>query len=486
MTKSVPAGVSPVQSQLESKVDEEAIQRVFEKQRKRAIELRTTTAETRIEKIEKLRDAVLAHRDEIYAACAADFRKPEPEVDIGEVMPIVAEANATIRHLPGWMKPVSVRPTMAMLGTKAKILRQPLGVTLIVAPWNYPVNLALSPLITAIAAGNTAIVKPSEMTPHASALVRKIVEECFDEDEVAVFEGDAAVAQALLELPLDHIFFTGSPAIGKVVMAAAAKHLTKVTLELGGKSPTIVDRSADIKHTAKSIAFGKWTNNGQTCIAPDYVYVHEDVKDALVAEIGKVLGKAYGGDAASSPDYARIVNDRHHGRLASMLQEALDKGAKVETGGQVRGDGENFIAPTVLTNVDRDGRIMNEEIFGPLLPIITYGDIGEAIRYVNANPKPLALYVYAKDRNVIDRVLTETSSGDACINTSVVHYLHLNVPFGGVNNSGLGKSHGLHGFLAFSHERSVVEDKFSSSLMMAPPYTNSVKKMIKAAIRWFT
>lgn len=466
---------------------ESDIQRVFAKQKAYALELRTSTAAERIAKLKKLRDGLLARQEEIYKACYNDFRKPETEVDLAEIFAVVSEANHAIKKLKKWMKPVKVMPTKSTFGTRSHVKYEPMGVNLIIAPWNYPINLTLSPLVSAIAAGNTAILKPSEMTPHCSALVRDMINDLFDEKEVAVFEGDVDVSTALLALPFDHIFFTGSPAVGKIVMAAAAKHLTKVTLELGGKSPVIIDKNADIKNAAKSIAFGKYANNGQTCIAPDYIYVHEDVKDQFVAEHAKVVQESYGSNAdeqANTPDYSRIVNDRHHARVQGILDDARATGAKVEFGGDVR-DG-NYISPTALTNIDKSSRIMKEEIFGPLLPILTYKDVSEAIEHINSDEKPLALYVYTNNQKFARHVLNNTSSGDACINTCMVQYLHGNLPFGGVNNSGIGKAHGIYGFRTFSHERAVVRDLFSSTLMMAPPYNRFVKLLVKFAVKFMS
>ncbi len=465
------------------------IERVFAKQQAYALKLRSSTAAERIAKIKKLRDAVLARREDIYKACYDDFKKPEAEVDIGEIFAIVGEANHAIKSLRQWMKPVRVMPTKATLGTRSYIRYEPMGVNLIIAPWNYPINLTIAPLISAIAAGNTAILKPSEMTPYTSRLMKEIITELFDEQEVALFEGGVDTTTALLELPFDHIFFTGSPAVGKIVMAAAAKHLTKVTLELGGKSPTIIDKHVNVKNAAKSIAFCKFANNGQTCIAPDYVYVHEDVKAEFLAAISEHLKNTYGATTEAqeaSPDYARIVNERHHERVKGILDDSVEKGATISVGGGIKGDGENFVAPTVLSVEGTDSRIMQEEIFGPLLPVLGYTDTSEVIDYINANPKPLALYVYTKDQKFAQRVISETSSGDVCINTALVQYLHGNLPFGGVNNSGIGKAHGIYGFRTFSHERSVVRDIFASTLMMAPPYNNFVKRLIKFAIRFFT
>ncbi|WP_420467283.1 aldehyde dehydrogenase family protein [Panacagrimonas sp.] len=459
--------------------NEAEIRKVFERQRDTAIRLRTSTRQERLVKITRLRDAVLAHRQAIRDAAFQDFRKPPAEVDLTEVMPIVMEANDARRHLGKWMKPKGVWPTQMMFGTKGYVQYEPKGRTLIISPWNYPVNLTFGPLVSAIAAGNTSILKPSEMTPHLSAVMVKIVREIFSEDEVAIFEGEADVSTLLLSLPFDHIFFTGSPAIGKVVMAAAAKHLTSVTLELGGKSPTIVDESADLKLAAQTIAWGKYTNNGQTCIAPDHVYVHAAVKDEFVRLVKEYIAKAYGegGAAQQSPALARVVNLRHTQRINALLQDAKAKGAKVLSGDAVD-EKDCFIAPTLLTDIPRDARIMQEEIFGPLLPIISFSNLDQVIGEINAMEKPLALYVWSRNQRNIEAVMQRTSSGGACINHAVVHFLHGNLPFGGVNNSGIGSAHGEYGFKAFSHERAVVRTRVLLARMFFLPHKSWTQKII--------
>lgn len=385
------------------------------------------------------------------------------------------------------MKPTRVRPTAAMIGTKSKILYEPKGVTLIISPWNYPFNLSFGPMIWSIAAGNTVILKPSEMTPAMSAVIQEIVEQAFDSREVCVFQGDAEVASYLTKQPFNHIYFTGSPAVGKQVMAAAAKNLASVTLELGGKSPVIVDQSADLNKAAKSICFGKLVNNGQTCIAPDYVYVHSSVKDKLMSAMLKAIESLYGPlpKIASNPDYCRVVNQSHYQRIKSLLDNAEEQGAKIFFGGETN-DQQRFIAPTLLTDIPPESDIMQQEIFGPLLPVMEFEDIATVIDQVNNNPKPLALYVFSADDALTNRVLQQTSAGDSAINATVIHAIHQNLPFGGVNNSGMGKSGGVWGFQAFSHQRSVVEDKLGLSALLSPPYTAKVKRLIRAALKFLS
>ncbi len=464
------------------------IERVFALQQARALELRTSDAAERIARIRRLRDAVLARREDIYAALQADFAKPEAEADLGEIMVVVQEANHAIRHLKRWMKPRKVAPTAPLIGTFSEIRYEPKGVTLIIAPWNFPVNLLFGPLVSAIAGGNTAIVKPSELTPNTSALSVEIIRSVFTEDEVAIFEGDAEVSQALLELPFDHCFFTGSPAVGKIVMAACARHLTSVTLELGGKSPVVIDASADIPAAARSLVSGKFQNAGQACIAPDYVLVHESVKEAFLAEFAAQVRRSYGADEAAraaNPDLGRIVNQRHAARIQGLIDDALARGASAVIGGTVDVE-SRYVAPTLLSEVAPDSTILEEEIFGPVLPVIAYRELDEAIRYINARPKPLALYVYSRDDKAIRAVIGRTSSGDAAINTCVVHFVNHNLPFGGANNSGLGKAHGEYGFKAFSHERSVLRDRFALTGLFAAPYTPTVQRLIKLAVRFLS
>jgi len=479
------SGPTTVQSQFQTQVSDLEIRRIFDAQRATSLRLRTSTAAERIAKIRKLRDALMARREELIAAGYADFKKPPAEVELTELLPVVCEANDAMRHIKKWMKATRVWPSRMTFGLKGWVQYEPKGRTLIISPWNYPVNLTFCPLVSAIAAGNTAILKPSEMTPNLSALMVKIVKDIFTEDEVAIFEGDAAVSTTLLSLPFDHIFFTGSPAIGKVVMGAAAKHLTSCTLELGGKSPTIVDATADLKLAAQNILWGKFTNNGQTCIAPDHVYVHASVKDEFVRQCKAVLDATYGADASAqqaSPFLARIVNERHTARIKGLLDDATSRGAKVLTGGAVD-SGDCYIAPTLIENIPADARIMSEEIFGPLLPIVPFSQISEVIDRINADPKPLALYIWSKDDATVEKVLKQTSAGGTCINHTVVHFLHGNLPFGGVNNSGIGRAHGLYGFRDFSHERAVVRTQVMLAKMFFPPYNDKMRKIINLLLK---
>ncbi|MES2075908.1 MAG: aldehyde dehydrogenase family protein [Pseudomonadota bacterium] len=469
----------------DGEADPRLIQQAFAAQRATALRWRGSNAAERIARIKRLRDAMMARREALYAAFAQDYHKPPAEVEATELLPVMEEIRQVLGALKRWMKPRRHWPTTTMLGTYASVQYQPRGRVLIVAPWNYPLSLCFGPLVSALAAGNTVIIKPSEMTPAVSAVLAEIIAAVFPPDEVALFQGSQPTSQALLELPFDHIFFTGSPNVGKLVMAAAARHLTSVTLELGGKSPTIVDQSANLSLAAETIMWGKFLNNGQTCVAPDHVYVHTSVKEAFVAACGNVLAARYGANAAEqkrSPDLTRIVNGRHTQRVAGLLSDALARGAVLRCGGEVDQQ-QCYIAPTLLDQIPPDAAIMQEEIFGPLLPIIAYESLDEVIATINAGPKPLALYVWSKRQAHIDQVLQQTSSGGACVNHCVAHFAHGNLPFGGVNNSGIGNAHGEYGFKTFSHERAVLR---ASPLMLIklffPPYTKNRNLLIRKIV----
>jgi aldehyde dehydrogenase (NAD+) len=463
--------------------------RIFQKQHSYKGQLRQTTTSQRIEKLRSIKNWLFENQALIHKALYNDFRKPAIEVDTTEIYPVKAEIDHTTNHLEQWMKPAKVTTPLALLGSDSYIQYEPKGVTLIMAPWNFPFNLAIVPLISAIAAGCCAIIKPSEITPNTSALIRKMIGELFNEEEIAVVEGDAEVAQELLRMPFDHIFFTGSPQIGKIVMKAAAEHLSSVTLELGGKSPVIVDQTADIADAAGKIAWGKFMNAGQICVSPDYLLVHKTREAALVEALQKAIEKMFAGDTrsiADSPDYARIVNTRHRKRIQNLITDAVQKGAKVAAGGEVKEE-ENYIAPTLLTGVNPYMQIMQEEIFGPVLPIITFEDLAQVTAYINLRDKPLALYIFSQSSKNTEFVLHTTSSGGVCINDCVLHYSNPHLPFGGVNTSGIGKAHGHHGFLDFSNQKAVLKQRtgLTSVKMTYPPYTNKVKRLVKLFVKWF-
>ncbi len=458
----------------------------FDVQRQHASRMALTTADQRIERIRRIKAWIATHETDIQRVMYDDFRKPSAEVMIGELMALYAEIKHTIRHLKGWMKPQRLPTPTALIGTKSHLLHEPKGNVLIIAPWNYPFVLSIRPLVSAIAAGNVAILKPSELTPHTARLIKRMITELFPAEEVAVFEGDAEVSQALLGLPFNHIFFTGSPAVGRVVMAAAAKHLASVTLELGGKSPAIVDESADVKQAAAQLAWGKCINNGQTCIAPDYLLVHQSVKQPFMQAFRDALMTMYSPDGKpieSSDSYARIVNNRHFDRIKKLVEDATGKGATVTLGGTMNAE-QNFIEPTILEDVTDDMRVMQDEIFGPVLPVLTYTNLDDALRIINQRDKPLALYIHSRNKKTTQYILDRTSAGDTVVNDTMLQFGNVELPFGGVNNSGLGKSNGFFSFQEFSNQRGVMQRDFGTMKFIYPPYTDKVKKLIDFIVKY--
>jgi len=461
----------------------EDLRQLFEAQRETARRWRSSRVDERRARIRRLRDAVQARRAEIHEAGARDFHKPPEEVDLDELLPVIGEANETLRRLQRWMRPQRVPASRATPGTRSFVQYEPRGRCLILSPWNYPLNLTLGPLVSALAAGNTAILKPSELTPALSAVVARIVADCFAPEEVAVVQGDAATASALLDLPFDHIFFTGSTRVGRLVMAAAARHLASVTLELGGKSPTIVDASADLDAAARDIAWGKFNNNGQTCVAPDHVYVQETVFERFAQTLCRVLQERYGPLDRPHAQLARLVDAGHTARVAGLLDDARARGAKLLCGGAID-TAQRYVAPTVLAEVPADARLMQEEIFGPLLPLIRYTALDEVIAAIDRQDKPLALYLWSRDAQAIAQVLRETTAGSTAINATVVQFGHAHLPFGGVNQSGQGSAHGFFGFRAFSHERAVLRSHLNFTRAFYPPYTALTRRLLDLLLRW--
>ena len=462
------------------------IQSIFDAQLQNYQAISQSTAAQRIKKLKKLRKSIMSHQNEIREALFKDFRKHPNEVDLTEIYPVTGDIKHTISHLYGWMRKRRVGTPLALMGSSSYVHYESKGVCLIISPWNFPVNLTFGPLVSAIAAGNCVVLKPSEHTPHASAIMAKIVKEVFDEKEVAICTGGVEVAKELLSLPFHHIFFTGAPAIGKIIMSQAAKNLTSVTLELGGKSPTIVDETADVNLAGRRIAWSKFLNNGQICIAPDYIYVHEKNKDALIDAINKNIKKMYGDDVVTSDSYCRIVNDRHFDRIKCYMDDAIERDVNILSGGQVNAD-QDYIAPTLVSNVDDEADLMSEEIFGPVLPIRVYKNNEEVIDAISKRERPLAMYIYSRKRKNINYFINNTRAGGTRINHSAIHFFNNNLPFGGVNNSGIGKAHGEWGFKAFSNERAVLKQwsPLSGIEMMMPPYTGLKEKLIQLSIKYF-
>ena len=414
---------------------------------------------------------------ELLAALRSDFGKPDLEAWLTELAHVRHELAHIQSHLAAWARPERVPLRAVLRPGSATTVAEPLGVALVLAPWNYPVHLLLLPMAYAVAAGNAVVGKPSELAPATSATLARLLPRYLDERTTALVEGDAAVATTLLEERWDHVFYTGNGRIGRVVMAAAARHLTPVTLELGGKSPAIVERSADLAVAARRIVWGKFVNAGQTCVAPDYVLVDEPVAEALLAKLAEAVRSLYGDDPAASPDLARIVDDRHVERLAGLLAGVGPD--RLVTGGRVD-RATRYVAPTVVRTAGGDDPLMHDELFGPILPVITVRDVGAAIAAVRARDKPLALYVFTEDTGVAERVVAETSSGGVCVNGTLVHLAVTDLPFGGVGASGIGAYHGRAGFETFSHRKGVlVRRSHPDPGLMYPPYGRAARWVLR-------
>ncbi len=407
----------------------------------------TLEVKWRLERLGAFEAAVRKWERPLCEALWADLHKSYEEAYLTEVSILLGEIRSHIHNLRKWSRPQRVSTPLKMFPSRSRIVSEPLGTALIIAPWNYPVQLLLTPLVGAISSGCTAVLKPSPYVPNVSKVTRQLIEDTFDDEQVAVIQGNREVNSALLEERWDIIFFTGSPALGRIVMEAAAKNLTPVVLELGGKSPCIVDRDADIKVAAKRIAWGKSLNAGQTCIAPDYLMLHADIKDGFLKELESNFKELLGKDSRRTDHFVRIVNDKAFDRLEGYLKDG-----RVAFGGHTE-RGDRYFGPTVLDGVSPDAPVMREEIFGPVFPVLTFGNLGEVISFVTSREKPLALYYFGSQG---DYVLRHTSSGGACINDTIMHIANGRLPFGGVGNSGLGCYHGKRSFDAFSHYRSVV------------------------------
>jgi aldehyde dehydrogenase (NAD+) len=433
--------------------------------------------ESRRVHLRALRELFVEQEDRLIDALVADVGKPRIEAYTTEIAFTINEIDHTLKHLDAWTKPAKVKVPLTFKPGSATLRPEPLGTVCIIAPWNYPVQLLFAPLVPALAAGNTAVLKPSEVTPSVSALIEELVPRYFSASTVAVVTGAVDETTALLEQRFDHIFYTGNGKVGRVVMRAAAEHLTPVTLELGGKSPAIVAADANIEVAAKRIAWAKFLNAGQTCVAPDYVLVDERVEDALVTALAEAVTSFYGADPRQSNDYARIVNERHHDRLMKLL-EAGGYDATVIGGTGDRGS--RYIAPTVLAGVKPDAAVMDDEIFGPILPILSVTDVDEAIRFVNDREKPLALYVFSSDDDTLEHVVSNTSAGGVTMNHAVLHLAVPDLPFGGVGESGMGSYHGKAGFDTFSHAKAVLNKPTRPDpALMYPPYTGVKQKILR-------
>lgn len=451
---------------------------LFYAQKKNALTLRHSEIYKRVEKLEKLKRIILENREDIKLAIFNDFKKPYSESELTEIHTTIDELNVAIKNTKKWSREKSVRTPIALFGARSFIQYQPKGVVLIMAPWNYPFSMVMHPLIAAISAGNTAIIKPSEKTSHVANVIDALISNNFREDEICVIQGDASTAQELLELPFDHIFFTGNETVGKYVMEKASKHLTPVTLELGGKSPVIVDSSAHLDDCVDKLTWGKFINAGQTCVAPDYCFVDYSLKDEFLLKMKNEIKHKFGNsyeEQKESKSFARIIDQRAYERLNLILKDANISYAP---------NSERFIPPTIIEDATFSSLSMKEEIFGPILPVIFYKDLDEVISYINANAKPLALYIFSKNSKNIKKILNQTTSGGVGINHVILQLANSNLPFGGIGRSGMGSYHGYFGFKTFSHERSVLKQScFTLSHLYFQPYAGKISKFAYKFLR---
>lgn len=449
--------------------------------------LRFTSLFDRKQKLSKIKKWIKANETKIAEAAYNDFKKPQEEVLFSEIKPVLEEIKDASNNLRDWAAEKKVNTPLYLLGSRSKILKEPKGVCLIIAPWNFPFMLSIGPLISAIAAGNCAVLKPSEMTPHMELLIKTMIADLFPPEEITVVTGGIEISKDLLSLKWDHIFFTGSPQVGKIIMKAAAEHLTSVTLELGGKNPVIIDETAKLKDTAEKLIWGKFFNCGQSCISPNYLMVHKSIQNKFISELKNAFLKIYGLDADiySNTAFARIVNENHFKRVKNLIDKTLDQGAELVIGNHTKSE-ENFISPTILNNITTDSEIFQDEIFGPVLPIIPYSNLDDVIKIIQKEEKPLALYIFSSSRKNTNRIINETSSGTIAVNETTVQFIHPNLPFGGVNHSGLGKSHGKYGYDQFTNERSIFTQRrgFTTVKLIHPPYNNFKRFVLKFMTWW--
>ncbi|MCP4180005.1 MAG: aldehyde dehydrogenase family protein [bacterium] len=452
-------------------VTEQEIIEIVLKQHKFYNSLATYSYDYRINELQKLKKGIIKFENQLLAALKDDLGKCEFEAYLTEIGFILHDLSCTIKNLKKWMKPKRVKTPLFMRPASSKIYFTPLGVNLIISPYNYPVGLTFAPLISSIAAGNTSIIKVSELTPNVSRVIQSLIGEVFNSEYIAFIPGEAQETTTLLEQKFNHIFFSGSPRIGSIIMNAAVKHLTPVTLELGGKSPCIVHSDANLNVAVNRIVYGKFINAGQTCVAPDYIMVHQSIKEKFLEKIKQRIINIYGTDASLSPDFGRIVNEQHHSRIVKLIDQD-----KVIIGGQHK-QTDKYIAPTVMQNVTLEDNIMSEEIFGPVLPVLEYCNYNEIFDTVGALPQhPLACYIFTNSKKVQNELISKIQFGGGCVNHCIQHLVNPNLPFGGIGKSGIGSYHGVNGFERFSHKKSILKATtlFDFSLVY-PPYKEKIK-----------
>ena len=459
-------------------MNEQEIRLIVEKQRACFLAGKTLNVDVRVEALKKLYACVKKYEPEIMTALKKDLGKSSAESYMCEVGMVLSELSYMIKHVRSYAKEKTVLTPLAQFHSRSYQKPSPYGVVLVMSPWNYPFLLTMDPLADAIAAGNTVVLKPSAYSPHTTEIVKKIIEECFSPEYVAVVTGGRTENACLLKEHFDYIFFTGSQSVGKEVMRHAAEHLTPVTLELGGKSPCVVEKSADIKLAAKRIVFGKYLNCGQTCVAPDYVYCDPSIKDALVAEIKKQIQKQYGKDPLKNKNYGKIINEKHFARITGLIDPN-----KVVCGGSVN-EVSMQIAPTVMDGVTFEDAVMQEEIFGPVLPIVTYESFDKAIAKINSMAHPLALYIFTNDKATAEKITSRCGFGGGCINDVIIHLATSEMGFGGFGESGMGSYHGKHGFDTFTHYKSIVDKKTWIDLPMRyQPYKKIYDRMVRLFLK---
>lgn len=461
-------------------ITEKQIKELLDKQNEYFIQGNTLSFEFRIEQLKKLRKTIIKYEEELKTALYKDLGKSNFETYTSEIGFVLSSITHTIKHLKKWMKPEKKKTPISLFLSKSMIIKEPYGSVYIIGPYNYPFQLIMEPLIGALSAGNCAVLSPSELTPSVSEVIKEIIKSTFEPEYVSCIDGGIENNTILLNAGFDYIFFTGSVNVGKIVMEAASKNLIPVTLELGGKSPVIIDKNVNLKVVCERILWGKLMNVGQTCVAPDYVFVHNKIKDEFLNEMKAVLYRFYGYNIKGNSDYGRIVNSNHIKRLKNILDR--DKN-HIFIGGTVDEE-QRYIEPTILCPDNFNVASMQEEIFGPILPVFGYDDLSKALSYIRKNPKPLALYIFSNDKKIIKKIINNTSSGGVSINDTISHMINTNLPFGGVGTSGIGSYHGKYSFTTFSHHRSVL--KRSMKIRMAlifPPFTEKKLRMVKKVLK---
>jgi aldehyde dehydrogenase (NAD+) len=469
--------------------DKSEIRRIVELQQRNRQAVRQSTAADRIAKLKALRRWIRDHRPEIREALYQDLRKPADEADLWEMYAVIKEITYAVRHLRRWMKPRRIPRDLFLLNARSSVVYEPKGHVLLIAPWNFPFLLAMGPLVSALSAGNCIILKPSELAPHTSRIIWQMMHELFPPDEISVLEGDKEVAAELLKYPFDHIFFTGGTRIGRMVMQAAAENLSSLTLELGGKCPVIVDASANMRDSVAKIAWGKFSNAGQTCVAPDYVLVAEEISGHFISELVREIDRRYAcreRDPETAFDgMASIVDEKHFRRLQELYDDAVKQGATVVTGGFFE-PRKRCLTPTVLTGIPPQAKIFSEEVFGPILPVLTFSSSREVLDMINRNGHPLGVYVFSRSDEFKRMIMQHSNSGGICFNELVIQFVHSGLPFGGAGKSGFGRAHGYAGFREFSNERSVLKgNKLSPMKLILPPVTPFKQKLIDIVYRYF-